>query len=58
MQRSDIPTPRTVRVATTYAPARITRQAKRTAARFERRNVAAEIAAAVAELRADAEVDA
>ena len=60
MQRSDIPTPRTVRNATTYAPARITRQAKRTAARFERRNVAAEIAAAIAELHYfdDAEVDA
>lgn len=61
MQRSDIiPTPRTVRNATAHAPARITRQAKRTAARFERRNVAAEIAAAIAELHYfnDAEVDA
>ena len=52
MQRSDIPNPRAVRNATAYAPARITRQAKRTAARFERRNVAAEIAAALAELHA------
>ena len=52
MQRSDIiPTPRTVRNATAYAPARVTRQIKRTAARAERRNVAAEIAAAIAELR-------
>ena len=60
MQRSDIPNPRTVRNATIYAPARITRQAKRTAARFERRNVAAEIAAAIAELHYfdDAGVDA
>ena len=60
MHQSDFPTPRAVRNATAYAPARITRQVKRTAARFERRNVAAEIAAAIAELRADdgAEVDA
>ena len=60
MQRSDIPTPRTVRNATAYAPAKLTRHAKRTAARFERRNVAAAIALAVAELHAfdDAEVDA
>lgn len=53
MQRSDIPNPRTVRNATTGAPARITRQIKRTAARFERRNVAAELRA-----DDDAEVDA
>lgn len=52
MQRSDIPTPRTVRTATAHAPARITRQIKRTAVRAERRNVAAEIAAALAELHA------
>ena len=58
MQRSDFPTPRAVRNATTGAPARITRQVKRTAVRAERRNVAAEIAAALAELRADADVDA
>lgn len=60
MQRSDIPTPRAVRNATTGAPARITRQVKRTAARLERRNVAAEIAAAIAELHYfdDAEVNA
>lgn len=58
MHQSDFPTPRTVRNATTYAPAKITRRAKRTAARFERRNVAAEIAAAVAELHAFEEVDA
>ena len=58
MQRSDIPTPRTVRNATTDAPARVTRQVKRSAARFERRNVAAEIALAVAELRAGEEVGA
>ena len=60
MQRSDTPTPRTVRDATAYAPARITRRVKRTAARFERRNVAAEIAAAIAELHYfdDAEVNA
>ena len=60
MQRSDIPTPRTVRNATAHAPARITRQIKRTAIRVERRNVAAEIAAAIAELHYfdDAEVNA
>lgn len=52
MQRSDIPTPRTVRNATTAAPARVTRRVKQTAARFERRSVAAELAVAVAELRA------
>lgn len=60
MQRSDIPNPRAVRNATTGAPARVTRQIKRTAIRVERRNVAAEIAAAIAELHYfdDAEVDA
>ena len=58
MQRSDIPNPRTVRNATAYAPARVTRHVKRTTARLERRNVAAEIAAAIAELRADEEVNA
>ena len=60
MQRSDIPNPRTVRNATADAPARITRQIKRTAVRAERRNVAATIALAVAELHASdgSEVDA
>lgn len=58
MQRSDIPTPRAIRNATAHAPARVTRHVKRAAARFERRNVAAEIAAAIAELRAGEEVDA
>ena len=60
MQRSDFPNPRTVRNATADAPARITRQVKRTAARAERRNVAAVIALAVAELHAfdGSEVDA
>lgn len=60
MQRSDIPNPRTVRNATAHAPAKITRQVKRTAARLERRSVAAEIAAAIAELHYfdDAEVNA
>ena len=52
MQRSDIPNPRTVRNATVDAPARITRQIKRTAVRADRRNVAAAIALAVAELHA------
>ena len=52
MQRSDIPNPRTVRNATAGAPARITRHVKRTAARADRRNVAAAIALAVAELHA------
>lgn len=52
MQRSDIPNPRTVRNATADAPARITRQIKRTAVRVERRNVAAAIALAVADLHA------
>ena len=52
MQRSDFPNPRTVRNATADAPARITRQIKRTAVRVERRNVAAAIALAVAELHA------
>lgn len=52
MQRSDIPNPRTVRNATAEAPARITRQIKRTAVRAERRSVAATIALAVAELHA------
>ena len=52
MQRSDFPTPRTVRNATADAPARITRQVKRTAVRADRRNVAAAIALAVAELHA------
>lgn len=58
MQRSDIPTPRTVRNATAHAPARVTRHVKRAAARFERRNVAADIALAVAELHTGEEVDA
>ena len=60
MQRSDIPNPRTVRNATVDAPARITRQIKRTAVRVERRNVAATIALAVAEMHASdgSEVDA
>ena len=52
MQRSDIPNPRTARNATADAPARITRQVKRTAARADRRNAAAVIALAVAELHA------
>jgi hypothetical protein len=52
MQRSDFPNPRTVRNGTADAPARITRQVKRTAVRAERRNVAAAIAAALAELHA------
>lgn len=60
MHQSDFPNPRTVRNATAHAPAKITRQIKRTAIRVERRNVAAEIAAAIAELHYfdDAEVDA
>lgn len=60
MQRSDFPNARTVRNATADAPARITRQIKRTAVRVERRNVAAVIALAVAELHAldGSEVDA
>ena len=52
MQRSDIPNAHNVRNATADAPARITRQVKRTAARADRRNVAATIALAVAELHA------